>query len=908
MARAETVISPALRQFSRTGKLDPGLTDQAVAELITSTAVQLTQTDVPAALRWSRQLIRRAEGANRLVALAIWRANGRAALMAAAYSEAAAAYLKAKRFCAADKIAAARIDRTLIDVYMYLGEYTKSRQCAARARAVFRAAREQAELARTDVNYANLLHRQDRHAEAQQLYADAGAYFLSVGDALSAARCQYNQANTLVQLFEFTSAQKLYQTAGDVYRQAGYQLDALDADWGIAWMHLLAGEYHLALRELHTCETAYRQHGRSLRVVACLLDRSEIALTLQLHHEALQAAADAAVAARQLRLGYEQGKGELFRTAALIALGQRTGARKSMTRARALLVREKNQGFLGAADLIDSQLQSAVEGRKRLLRSAARRFSSAQLPLWQAMTDLQASEIPALANQAIARLRKSSAAKASPHIYASLRRVEGDIAWREGKPKAALANWRAAAARIDQVRLQLPPIGIAGSERTITGVHGRLVESLASSNPLEALGWSERRKTSGIWQPVIEDQAAFAVRNQIEQSLGSLAAQVSQYRSQLSSSGERTIRPGRHGAARIERLQRQIRSELLQIESTARAAVQPVDELVRRYLRQSHELPIIHLHASHTDLIFFRVVSGDVTTLRIPDGRNRARRLMSQLGFFLDQSAYNPSTRRADIFEEERFFSLAAEWLWKPLEIAETTKSALLLIEGELAHFPWGALRVGDRALLEHHRFVQAPSFRHFELSMKRSAPSEGLCLFQGKGDDLEHVAEEAAAIRACCGRLIAHPIPCTRSDIAQAPSSRYWHYSGHAVLHRQNPFYTALPLADGPYFAADFRLRQVPVGLVTLAACQSGVDPALPGNETSGLVRSLLEMGARQVVAGHWHVSDRSTADWMRRFYRILQNDPSAATALQQASLEVRETSPAVYHWGSFALFGAAV
>jgi len=132
------------------------------------------------------------------------------------------------------------------------------------------------------------------------------------------------------------------------------------------------------------------------------------------------------------------------------------------------------------------------------------------------------------------------------------------------------------------------------------------------------------------------------------------------------------------------------------------------------------------------------------------------------------------------------------------------------------------------------------------------------------------------------------------------------WHYTGHAEFRSDNPFFSSLQLDDGPLFAADLRLKNNRVGLVTLAACRTGLQSYLPGEESTGMVRSLIEMGARRVVASLWAVSDRSTAAWMSAFYDRYLEDYDIDAAYRKASLSVREKNPSAFDWAAFAVYGA--
>ncbi len=148
---------------------------------------------------------------------------------------------------------------------------------------------------------------------------------------------------------------------------------------------------------------------------------------------------------------------------------------------------------------------------------------------------------------------------------------------------------------------------------------------------------------------------------------------------------------------------------------------------------------------------------------------------------------------------------------------------------------------------------------------------------------------------------------PCRRSDWPNDTQAGIWHYTGHAQLRSDNPFYSSLQLADGPLFAADIRLKQNQVGLVTLAACRTGQQKYLPGEESSGLVRSLVEMGARNVVASHWAIADEPSALYMNEFYGHYLGGQPLTKAMRQAARHVRERYRSAYHWAAFSLFGAA-
>jgi len=230
----------------------------------------------------------------------------------------------------------------------------------------------------------------------------------------------------------------------------------------------------------------------------------------------------------------------------------------------------------------------------------------------------------------------------------------------------------------------------------------------------------------------------------------------------------------------------------------------------------------------------------------------------------------------------------------------------LLLPTGQLFSLPFAALRVDDQWLGLRHRFTVAPSLRHYDAARRVKSSSDAVEIFEAPEPGLPAVHGEVEALVAHLGqRAYTLHRPATRDSLLEATEAHLWHFAGHARFRADNPFYSALQLADGPVFAADLRTRRTPVRLATLSACHSGGGATAPGEEFSGFVRSILEMGARSVVAGLWPVADASTAFWMTHFYRCWLEGMKLPAAVQSAQSATRARWPSPYHWAAFALFG---
>src|SRR5947209_19219777 len=84
------------------------------------------------------------------------------------------------------------------------------------------------------------------------------------------------------------------------------------------------------------------------------------------------------------------------------------------------------------------------------------------------------------------------------------------------------------------------------------------------------------------------------------------------------------------------------------------------------------------------------------------------------------------------------------------------------------------------------------------------------------------------------------------------------------------------------------YQLR-LPVELVTLSGCATGMNVVAAGDELIGLARGLFKAGAQSLLLSFWDAHDASTAYFMSVFYVRLEQGLAKATALRQAILELR-------------------
>ncbi len=904
----ETQIEIAARRFLNNGQFDGIPADDLVSgceKIIQSTA----RSSLKAALKLAENFADYSTGQSSSFRLAAYRTLARITHMSGKHSQALKAYLQAHRLARTQPLIRGRIDKALIDVYMYVGDFGKARKAAREALNIFSRHKAEVDLAQTRVNYANLLHRQDRHREAEKLYREAAEFFADRGDELALARCNYNRANTLVQLFDMEEAEDLYNQAMVIYETAGYDLDACDAKYGLAWLNMLRGKYHRALIELAECEQIYREGGDPRGESLCLLDRAESYLNLGLYEDALRSARTAEKKFSRLKIRYEKAKAALYRGEAAHAMGKMGEARLALTRARTGFAEEKNKGFLGVTCLLAADVAGDNDNkRKRELHSARKYFAAAQLPFWEAICDLREAAGQRFSPAAFKRLERNNAVKHVPHLFALWQTAYGDYKYRNGNGRQARQHWHNAAERIDSIRAQLPPLELRSTfGRKYGSPHLRLIEAELKHDPLKAAVWSERYKTAGVWAPISPLASNEPERRRAEESLNALAQQMSILTQRIyGASGERGFNTSEFDR-KLADLHKQVRDNLLVMETSQKSTAVSVERLIKDIKNVSRDIPIVQFHIHDDDIIAFVHRKGETSCQRYEQGLSRLTDYMLRWRYFLEGEILSKHFKlKTEAIAEEEFWQSFGDWIWKPLEMDGRSRNVLIIPEGELANLPWQALIVDGEPLLNKYNFIISPSLRHYLHANKRRIKSDKIMLFKGASDDLPESGAELDFIMNRTNGDAEVYNPCHREDWPRLGEAELWHYTGHSQLRVDNPFYSSLELFDQPLFAADFRLRQCRVDLVTLAACRSGEHVSLPGEEASGFVRALLEMGARNVLASYWPVSDDTTALWMQTFYNKYFDTKNIHEAFRDASNKIRNKYRSAYYWAAFYISGA--
>lgn len=283
----------------------------------------------------------------------------------------------------------------------------------------------------------------------------------------------------------------------------------------------------------------------------------------------------------------------------------------------------------------------------------------------------------------------------------------------------------------------------------------------------------------------------------------------------------------------------------------------------------------------------------DLAAVTLVDGRARLHRLGSSaevrhalrhLPFALRRMVQTTGNRRpetavavvdsaAEVFERR---------LLEPLAKIIEDRSLLVVPTGWLQGLPW-SLPPSCRG----RAVTVAPSATLWQTARRRPQPDPGSVVAIA-GPGLPGALTEARAVAALYpGATLLAGTDASASRVAAIGSVAICHLAAHGSVRPDNPLFSSLLLADGPFSVFDLEQVGTTPRHVVLAACESGVSKVTPGQEILGLTATLLSRQTATVVAPVISIDDAETTSLMVGYHRRLRGGRDPARALAETQQE---------------------
>ncbi|WP_395690318.1 CHAT domain-containing protein [Nocardioides sp.] len=704
-----------------------------------------------------------------------------------------------------------------------------------------------------------------RNAEA---IADLSASITRDAASEVIGRGYLNRGGVYLQQNDIAAASRDFQAAREPLVAAGADVEAAMADHNLGYSLMLAGDLVGALAAMDRARPVLAPLS-AVSEATCDQDRAEVLLAAGLVDEGTTELAASARAYGSRRLRRRQAEAELALARARLDLApelarttaraaarhfQAAGTHAMATRARAIaLAAELELGRLGPGALGRAELLAAELDEQDMRWSA----TMLRLHATAAATRRQ------LSGRAPAPGAPPRPGPGAPLVVRLLDRdVRAELAAASGRRASALQHLRAG---LDDLHAWQSSFGSLDLQ---TGVAGRgvrlaargLALAVGSGRPEVLLEWSERaRMLASRVQPVQapEDE-------QIVADLAELRA--------IAAEG------GPRDAGREAALRQRVRERAWQHRGSGEVADPVTLDGLRSGLGDGTALTAYVVADGR--LVALVVTAADVTWVDLGD-RGPLDALLGGLLPDLDVAGSDLPEPMAGFVRAELAARLAAiaDLLVGPVLGTVGDRAVVLTPSGVLAGVPWTLL----------------PGFTGRPVTVAQSATS--------------WLARRATPLRTATAGFVAGPRVARAEDEVTA-AAKEWdgarvltgsdataagvsglagsvdvlHVAAHGRHSAENPLFSGLQLADGPWFGYDVdRLRQVP-DVVLLSACEVGRSTVRWGDELLGMTTAWLHAGARCVVASPAAVNDAAAYDVLVAVHERLASGEEPAVALAAA------------------------
>lgn len=799
-----------------------------------------------------------------------------------------------------------------------LGRYEEAVETGEKARAVFIKNGDEQAAGKIEKNLGNILSRQDRHRKAEKFYRSAIKRFTKTGDKDELVSAENGLAITYTHLNDFRQAEQSFTAALETSRAGDLRMLEAGIEASIGNLALFRGRYDEALKYLELSRRKYEELDMPHQTAVAELEIADIYRELNLTREAFDIYQELTGKLSKLKLQGEEARARASFGRAAIVLGEAAVARRELKRSARLYERENNKTGAAAVKLVEARLEIArgntekasdvlAEAEKFLKESDSARY---ELPLRLLKAELSGDE------DELRSLFDESRRQEQPHFALAALNLMGRAARSRGDIPGAKAWYRKAAALIERLRAPL-----AAEEFRMSFLANKLepFENLASiyleeSRFREAFAWTERGRSRSLAESVGDGTG-----NPDDAGPPELIAKLADMREALNWYYSRIARGSDEDTAglqqEVRKREKQIGALMRQIESTRKGfpqmgtVVPDVRSLQRQLGRSSVLVEFINVDGRFSAFViddkkvhFARDLATTDEILALLEG------LQFQFGALrygtkLPEKFAAGLKTRADAYLNELYRKLLG-----PLEKLTGGKNLVIVPAGALHYVPFQALFDGGKYVIETREVVYAPSASVWLSLREKPGGSVKNSLLLGYADEriplvdkeiqiLEKVLPGPKSYRGRKATFAAYT--------ANAPDFDLLHLACHGQFRPDNPMFSSLHLADGWITVRDICRQPLRARLVTLSACETGLNKIFAGDELIGLTRGFLAAGAASLVVSLWTVNDEAAAQLMQTFYEKLQRGGTVAASLRVAQCEFIRRGAHPYFWSPFIVTG---
>jgi CHAT domain-containing protein len=248
------------------------------------------------------------------------------------------------------------------------------------------------------------------------------------------------------------------------------------------------------------------------------------------------------------------------------------------------------------------------------------------------------------------------------------------------------------------------------------------------------------------------------------------------------------------------------------------------------------------------------------------------------------------------------------EKLLKPLMGFIQDRNLIIVPVSVLHYVPFQALFDGENYVVENREVVFSPSSTIWKTLDKRPLRKLKNVLLMGFADEkIPLVNDEIKQLKAIFqnSKSFVGKSANFSNYTRNAEDFDVLHLACHGQFRPDNPLFSSLHLANGFVTVRDICSQKLNAELVTLSACETGLNKIFAGDEILGLARGFLTAGVNSLILSLWTVNDKATGELIKIFYTELQRGNAVSASLRKAQKNFIAQGKHPYFWSPFAIIG---
>jgi CHAT domain-containing protein len=819
-----------------------------------------------------------------------------------------------------------------------LGRYDEAIETGLRSREVFLAYNDFQAAGKIEHNIGNLHFRRDRYHDAEAFQSAARERFASLNDQKQLATVNNCLANTHALLHKFKSAEDLFEEALKQAEAVGQPVTLAGIEGNIGLFALLQGRYDNALDYLERSRQHYTSLGLTIQAILAEHEIADAYLELNLAAEALAIYERVIPIFVQHGMRAEQARAQAYKGRALMLLGRTKEAQRALDQAQRLYAAEENPVGAALVELTHAQLlyrEGKFEGARMLAGQAepallvSGNWQRLLLARWLRGDADRALENLTAARELLEQTLHEAEAHGQPQIAERCFSSLGAVALHDGDLKLAEVNFRKAIELTEELRAPIPgeEFRTAFFSSRMSPYHELAKLCLIDSNEraAEALGFVERARSRALADALAGRIAlSTEARDDFEAHLQGQVGKLREELNYLYNQMHRSVR----GTVQTQEANSELERELLERE---RKLLEITRQLQHRGVQDKKasegkdyfsitqlqdalgaDRALVEYTTVDDRLVAFVVTNQGVKVMRDLGSESGMETEIERCRFQIDTLRYGSTRVRNHLpaltERTQKHLRSLYDRLLRTIEPEIGERQLVIVPHRALHYLPFQALHDGESYLIERREVSFAPSAVVLQQCLDQPKHHFRNALLLGVADEqIPGVHEELRALDHVFAKVKRFSDEAATTEVLRKNSADVdvLHLACHAQFRSDNPLLSSLRLSDGWFTARDAYGLKLNCGLVTLSACETGMNTVAPGDELMGLARGFLSAGSATVLMSLWTVDDQATAELMIAFYEELARTKSPAAALRNAQLKLLEQRPHPFFWSPFVVVG---